>query len=40
MVTLGSSDPVRPVAAQSNRPPAVAETAEEGHAGSDGMVSV
>lgn len=38
MVTLGSSDPVRVMAAQSHRPPA--RTTEEVHAGSDGMVSV
>lgn len=37
---MGSSDPVRVVAAQSNKPPAVAQTAEEFNAGSDGTVSV
>lgn len=34
---MGSSDPVRVVVAQSNRPPAVAQTV---NAGSDSMVSV
>lgn len=37
---MGSGDPVRVVEAQSNRPPAVAQTAEEVNAGSDDMVSV